>query len=607
LAAGLQASLQIIIMLSGNFTFFNILTMNLAIVLVDDDFFACIRRLAYKTKDGHLVSQLPVVQSSTGQETQPLLDPASQVARGLSTSDSISSSTLTLPASATADSVHHGRPKIPEWVLTCQTWCSGFALGTSLIFLLVSAHWFGLYTQQVALHKDDLVSIITKVLPPLLTIMLVIVALSSVVDVARSLSDSPVNCGWLGKLGTSTLAVFRGYICCFLLLANARPLVEICPSLTTWTHAQHYLPFGVQSHVYGYGLFRSMTGVGQDGQVARPEVILEVLGATSKRWHELAFRYKPGRVDKVPPIIAPYQPRLDWQMWFQALQGVECASGPQSFCSTWFDALGNAILEGRPAVLQLLDTNSFPSEPISSVRVKLYEYHFTDWSGSRTQWWSRKLIQSSEGQAVPQSAGGSVPLIADESYLDLRAFLVKLSCALVAVGAVRATVPPGAWSLEADTFKLSPSPALGVASANLVAILVIMFWSVPRNWSHALVVTILALCICGVASQRLLVQAQNQYHDDTAEQDGVAPRRRSPRCSTGRYWVCALSAPVAVYAQLYSAWLLFSTVVFFGFITAVWRCVGYFQESMPPVLAAVTFIDIGFAVVLMIANGYWEQ
>jgi hypothetical protein len=30
-------------------------------------------------------------------------------------------------------------------------------------------------------------------------------------------------------------------------------------------------------------------------------------------------RYKPGDVLAAPPVIAPHQPRLDWQMWFAAL------------------------------------------------------------------------------------------------------------------------------------------------------------------------------------------------------------------------------------------------------------------------------------------------
>ncbi|XP_068131999.1 lipase maturation factor 2 [Hyperolius riggenbachi] len=62
-----------------------------------------------------------------------------------------------------------------------------------------------------------------------------------------------------------------------------------------------------------YGLFRRMTGVG-----GRPEVVVE--GSFDKiTWTEIEFMYKPGNVSAAPPIITPHQPRLDWQMWFAAL------------------------------------------------------------------------------------------------------------------------------------------------------------------------------------------------------------------------------------------------------------------------------------------------
>ncbi|KAJ8387356.1 hypothetical protein AAFF_G00157330 [Aldrovandia affinis] len=63
-----------------------------------------------------------------------------------------------------------------------------------------------------------------------------------------------------------------------------------------------------------YGLFRRMTGVG-----GRPEVVLE--GSMDRvNWTEIEFMYKPGNVSGPPPAVAPHQPRLDWQMWFAALR-----------------------------------------------------------------------------------------------------------------------------------------------------------------------------------------------------------------------------------------------------------------------------------------------
>ncbi|XP_067356451.1 lipase maturation factor 2a [Channa argus] len=65
--------------------------------------------------------------------------------------------------------------------------------------------------------------------------------------------------------------------------------------------------------VNSYGLFRRMTGVG-----GRPEVVIEGSndGVT---WTEIEFMYKPGNRSASPPVVTPHQPRLDCQMWFAAL------------------------------------------------------------------------------------------------------------------------------------------------------------------------------------------------------------------------------------------------------------------------------------------------
>ena len=65
------------------------------------------------------------------------------------------------------------------------------------------------------------------------------------------------------------------------------------------------------STVNAYGAFAVMTK-------SRPEIILEG-SRDGVEWQPWEFKYKPGRVDVRPGFIAPWQPRLDWQMWFAAL------------------------------------------------------------------------------------------------------------------------------------------------------------------------------------------------------------------------------------------------------------------------------------------------
>ncbi len=130
--------------------------------------------------------------------------------------------------------------------------------------------------------------------------------------------------------------------------------------------------------VGGYGLFAAMTAV-------RNEIIIE--GSNDgKVWQEYEFKWKPGDINKRPYFVAPHQPHLDWQAWFAALGGFE-----NQF---WLHNLMVRILQGEPAVLNLLGKNPFPDGPPKAVHVLLYQYHFSDLDlHSRTgQWWTRELV-----------------------------------------------------------------------------------------------------------------------------------------------------------------------------------------------------------------------
>lgn len=126
-----------------------------------------------------------------------------------------------------------------------------------------------------------------------------------------------------------------------------------------------------------YGLFADMTE-------SRPEIIVE--GSNDRiTWKTYRFRWKPGELTTAPKWVAPHQPRLDWQMWFAALRG--------SYRNTpWFSYFIEALLQGKPKVLQLLAENPFPDTPPRYVRATLYDYHFTDIATKRAEgtWWYRE-------------------------------------------------------------------------------------------------------------------------------------------------------------------------------------------------------------------------
>ena len=121
-----------------------------------------------------------------------------------------------------------------------------------------------------------------------------------------------------------------------------------------------------------YGLFTVMT-------VSRPEIIVE--GSNDRvNWRAYEFRYKPGDVRRAPPIVAPHQPRLDWQMWFAALGSYQE--------NRWFTNFMIRLLQGEPSVLRLLGHNPFPDAPPRYVRARVFLYHFTHF-GERA-WWRRE-------------------------------------------------------------------------------------------------------------------------------------------------------------------------------------------------------------------------
>lgn len=129
--------------------------------------------------------------------------------------------------------------------------------------------------------------------------------------------------------------------------------------------------------VSAYGLFAVMT-------TERDEIVIE--GSMDGRdWRAYEFRYKPGELDRAPPWNIPHQPRLDWQMWFAALED------PRGL--RWFWRFMQKLLENDPAVTALLRYNPFPQEPPRYLRAQFYTYTYSDpQQKANGQWWNRRLL-----------------------------------------------------------------------------------------------------------------------------------------------------------------------------------------------------------------------
>ena len=129
----------------------------------------------------------------------------------------------------------------------------------------------------------------------------------------------------------------------------------------------------------GYGLFRVMT---KD----RCEIVLE--GSTDGvEWLPYEFKWKPGDVKRAPGWCAPHQPRLDWQMWFAALES------PRE--NPWFVGLIVRLLQGSHDVNRLLAHSPFPDKPPRYIRAMFYRYRFTTVSELRQTgaWWKRQELR----------------------------------------------------------------------------------------------------------------------------------------------------------------------------------------------------------------------
>jgi lipase maturation factor 1 len=131
--------------------------------------------------------------------------------------------------------------------------------------------------------------------------------------------------------------------------------------------------------VNGYGLFRVMT---KD----RCEIVFEG-SPEGVEWLPYEFKWKPGDVKRAPGWCAPHQPRLDWQMWFAALER------PQE--NPWLVGLIVRLLQGSRDVNRLLAHNPFPDKPPRYIRATFYRYRFTTASEHRQTgaWWKRQELR----------------------------------------------------------------------------------------------------------------------------------------------------------------------------------------------------------------------
>jgi hypothetical protein len=125
-----------------------------------------------------------------------------------------------------------------------------------------------------------------------------------------------------------------------------------------------------------YGLFSVMT-------TERPEITIEA-GADGVTWQPYRFRWKMEADKTALPFAMPHMPRLDWQMWFAALEYRSSGQPPG-----WIMPLLARLQEQSPPVLDLLAPDSARASAPAYFRLRLEDFAFTTPAARREtgQYW----------------------------------------------------------------------------------------------------------------------------------------------------------------------------------------------------------------------------
>jgi len=101
-------------------------------------------------------------------------------------------------------------------------------------------------------------------------------------------------------------------------------------------------------------------------------------------WKAYPYQALPVELNRMPRQIAPYQPRLDWQMWFAAM------STPDQY--PWTLHLVWKLLHNDSGALSLFSGNPFPQRPPRYIRAVLYQYKFAPSGNPEGNWWKREAL-----------------------------------------------------------------------------------------------------------------------------------------------------------------------------------------------------------------------
>jgi Lipase maturation factor len=130
-----------------------------------------------------------------------------------------------------------------------------------------------------------------------------------------------------------------------------------------------------------YGAFGS---VGKERAQLVFEGTQDAVPGPGTAWQPYVFKCQPGPLDRRPCLCAPYQYRLDWQLWFAAM--ARPGDEPWVFPLVW------KLLGNDPDTLGLFASTPFPGKPPTFVRALLYRYRFAEPWKPGGAWWNREAL-----------------------------------------------------------------------------------------------------------------------------------------------------------------------------------------------------------------------